>query len=99
MDHNLPGSSVHEILQARILESVATPSSRASWQPRDLTPALAGKFFTTITTWEAPFLHTLYQKKFQDLKAKFQDLKGGGGGVGEKGGKEKEKKNWDLEEN
>ena len=57
MDHNLPGSSVHEILQARILVSVATPSSRASWQPRDLTPALAGKFFTTITTWEAPFLH------------------------------------------
>ena len=27
----------------------------------------------------SPFLHTLYQKKFQDLKAKFQDLKGGGG--------------------
>ena len=34
MDCNLPGSSVHGILQARILESVATPSSRGSSQPR-----------------------------------------------------------------
>ena len=30
-----PGSSVHEILQARILEWVAMPSSRESSQPRD----------------------------------------------------------------
>ena len=29
-----PGSSVHGILQARILESVAMPSSRGSSQPR-----------------------------------------------------------------
>ena len=32
-----PGSSVHGILQARILESMAVPSSRGSSQPRDLT--------------------------------------------------------------
>ena len=32
-----PGSSVHGILQARILEWVATPSSRGSSQPRDQT--------------------------------------------------------------
>ena len=32
---NLPGSSVHGILQARILEWVAMPSSRGSSQPRD----------------------------------------------------------------
>ena len=32
-----PGSSVHGILQARILERVATPSSRGSSQPRDRT--------------------------------------------------------------
>ena len=31
------GSSVHGISQARILEWVATPSSRVSSQPRDLT--------------------------------------------------------------
>ena len=32
---SLPGSSVHGILQARILEWVATPSSRGSSGPRD----------------------------------------------------------------
>ena len=47
------GSSVHGILQARILEWVAMPSSRGSSQPRGWTcgflhvPALAGRFFTT----------------------------------------------------
>ena len=30
MDHDSPGSSVHGILQARILEWIATPSSRGS---------------------------------------------------------------------
>ena len=35
MDCNPPGSSVHGILQARILEWVAMPSSRESSQPRD----------------------------------------------------------------
>ena len=33
-NHSLPGSSVHGILQARILEWVALPSSRGSSQPR-----------------------------------------------------------------
>ena len=35
MDRSLPGSSVHGILQARILDWVAVPSSRGSSQPRD----------------------------------------------------------------
>ena len=35
MDHSPPGSSVHGILQARILEWVAMPSSRVSSWPRD----------------------------------------------------------------
>ena len=35
MDCSLPGSSVHSIPQASILEWVAMPSSRASSQPRD----------------------------------------------------------------
>ena len=35
MDCSLPGSSVHEILQARILEWVAFPFSRGSSQPKD----------------------------------------------------------------
>ena len=37
MDYSLPGSSVHEILQARILEWVAIPFSRGSSRPRALT--------------------------------------------------------------
>ena len=56
MECSLPGSSVHGILQARILEWVAMPSSRGSsrWNPSLLhLPALAGGFFTTSATWEA----------------------------------------------
>ena len=34
IEYSLPGSSVHGILQARILEWVAMPSSRGSFQPR-----------------------------------------------------------------
>ena len=43
-----PGSSVHEIFQARILEWVAIPFSRGSSQPRDRTQVscIAGGFFT-----------------------------------------------------
>ena len=37
VDCSPPGSSVHGILQARILECVAMPSSRGSSQPRDWT--------------------------------------------------------------
>ena len=48
MDCSPPGSSVHEILQARILEWVAIPFSRGSSQPRDQTQVscIAGRFFT-----------------------------------------------------
>ena len=35
MDRSLPGSSVHGILQARILKWVAVPFSRGSSQPRN----------------------------------------------------------------
>ena len=35
MNYSPPGSSVHGILQARILEWVAIPFSRGSSQPRD----------------------------------------------------------------
>ena len=40
MDCNLPGSSVHGILQARILEWVTMHSSRGSFQPKDQTQGL-----------------------------------------------------------
>ena len=41
MGCSLPGSSVHGILQARILEWVAIPYSRGSFQPRDQTQSSA----------------------------------------------------------
>ena len=52
----LPGSSVHGIPQARILEWVAIPFSRGSSQPRDWTwvSLIAGRFFTIWATREAP---------------------------------------------
>ena len=47
-DHSPPGSSVHEISQARILEWVSISFSRGSFQPRDRTwvSHIVGRFFT-----------------------------------------------------
>ena len=52
MDCSLLGSSVHGILQARVLECVSMPSSRQSSQSRVLTqvPLFAGRFFTIWAT-------------------------------------------------
>ena len=52
MDCSPPGSSVHGILQARILEWVAMPFSRGPSWPRDWTwvSSIAGRFFTNWTT-------------------------------------------------
>ena len=52
MDCSQPGSSVHGILQARILERVAIPFSRGSSWPRGWTcvsciSCIAGRFFST----------------------------------------------------
>ena len=49
MDCSLLGSSVHGILQARILERVAIPFSRGSSQLRDRkrVSSTADRFFTT----------------------------------------------------
>ena len=68
MDCSPPGSSVQGILQARMMEWVAIPSSgRSSW-PREWTnifvsPTLAGTFFTTSATWEALGLHWFLVKR------------------------------------
>ena len=64
MDYSPPGSSTHGILQARILEWVAIPSSGGASLPRDWTyvssTSCIGRsffvlfcFLTTSTTWEA----------------------------------------------
>ena len=71
IDYSPRGSSVHGILQARILECVAMPSSRGSSRPRDQTGisytylewqvgclplALPGKPRVRYTCWVFPFL-------------------------------------------
>ena len=70
MDRSLPNSSsVHRILQARILGWVAMPSSRESSQPKDWTrirlPALESRFLIIGATWEAPVTLALIHNSVQ----------------------------------
>ena len=62
MDCSPPGSSVHGILQARILEWVAIPFSRGPSQPRDQiqVSCIAGRLFTIWATGKPAFLSTWY---------------------------------------
>ena len=57
MDCSPPGSSIHGIRQARILEWVSMPSSRWSLQPRSQTcvSCIAGRFFTTEPLVKPPY--------------------------------------------
>ena len=65
MNYSQLGSSVHGILQARILECVAIPFSRGSSRPRDRTQVyhIAGRFFTIWATREAQSLQKKKKKK------------------------------------
>ena len=59
IDCSLPGSSVHGILQARLLEWVVTPSFRESFRPKDRTcisciSCIAGRFLTTEPPGKIP---------------------------------------------
>ena len=67
-DCNPPGSSVHGILQARILQWVAISFSRGCSRCRDWTwvSCIAGRFFTVCATREALLVkssHSKYQKQ------------------------------------
>ena len=55
MDCSLPGSSVHGILQARIIEWVAASSSRESSQPRDQTWVSCIATRSSIFAWRIPW--------------------------------------------
>ena len=59
LDCSPPGSSVHGILQERILVWVAMPSSRGSSQPRNWTclSCITGGFLTLWATMEAPWYY------------------------------------------
>ena len=67
MDCSLPGSSVHGIFQARLLEWVAMPSSRGSSRARDSThvfcvSCIAGGF---VTLWDIGGVPILPRKQTQ----------------------------------
>ena len=61
MNRSLPGSSVHGIFQARVLEWVAISFSKGSSWPRDQTQVfcIAGRRFTLWATREAYFIEVL----------------------------------------
>ena len=59
-DYSLPGSPIHEVLQARILEWVAISSSRRYSRPRDQTcifcvSCIGKRILYCWLTWEAPW--------------------------------------------
>ena len=63
MDDSLPDSSVHGISQARVLEWIAISFSKGSSGPRNriaslVSPAMAGKFFTTVPLGKPSTFHT-----------------------------------------
>ena len=71
MDCSPPGSSIHGILQARILEWVAISFSRGSSRPRDRTQGshIAGRCFNLCITREA--------LKYKNPSTNIKDFKGG----------------------
>ena len=82
MDWSPPGSSVHGIFQARILEWVAISSCRRSFQPRDRThiscvSCIAGRFFTSWAPGEtttSTFTCSLTWKLSEALHLRSRDV-------------------------
>ena len=67
MDYSPPGSSVHGILQIRLLEWVAMPCSRGSSQPMDRTciSCIEGRFLTTEPSGNRIIFHLAVCIKIQ----------------------------------
>ena len=78
VDCSPPSSSVHGILQARVLEWVAISFSRGSSRPRDRTQVshIAGRHFNLCTTREAlKYKNTVSQKtSYRDTELQIQIL-------------------------
>ena len=66
MDFRQRGSSIHGILQAEVLECVAIPFCRASYQPSDWTQisCVAHRFFTFWATREAKSQREILELKY-----------------------------------
>ena len=76
MDYSPPGTSVHGIFQGRILEWVATPSSRGSSQSKDQTDIsyityIAGGFFTSELLEKPISMYNSIDQVFEVLKVLF----------------------------
>ena len=79
VDSSLPGSSVHGILQARIPEWEAMPSSRYLSHPGIklaplLSPALADRFFTISTTRGSQTKASIHQFSFPSDSFKLREF-------------------------
>ena len=77
MDCSLPGSSVHGIFQARILEWVAISFSRGSFQPRDRNcvayiSCIGRWILYYCTAWEAHFFLHLVERWRDGIKTAAQ---------------------------
>ena len=72
IDCSLPGSSLHGILQARVLEWVAISFSRGSSQPRDWTwvSRIPGRFFNVWATREGSPLNWSIIRSIRQEKEK-----------------------------
>ena len=70
MDCSPPGSSVHEVLQARTLEWFAMPSSRGIFLTQGLNPC-----FLCLLHWQAGSSSWVPPKKQSDVTPNFSDLK------------------------
>ena len=72
MDCSPSGSFVHGILQTRILEWVAMPSSRESSRPQDQTwvSCIVGRLANSLRSWD-----TLLDKKTEQCKDAFSTNK------------------------
>ena len=76
IDCSLPGSSVHGVLQARILGWVAISFSRASSRPRNRTrvSCIAGRLFTDWATREALWLIQYCTLTLLQLKTQLKNI-------------------------
>ena len=77
MDWSLPGSSVHEILQERILEWAAISPSKGSSQPRNWTHnscifCTAGRILYTEPPGKPCLVHTRFLIKLKCLEDRFR---------------------------
>ena len=70
VDHSPPGSTVHGIFWARILQWAAVSSSGGSSRPRDQTwtSCIAGRFFTAWAIKEGPSLWIIIDKSIHNIK-------------------------------